>query len=120
MLDQSSSHLLVLLNDVLDVAKIDHGQLQLEKAEVFLDAEVEHVMSIVRPTIRDRDILLHAEVTEAVPRCVCGCGQPPLLPSSVHLCFIPIPDKQRAHPDFVGVHTARSTSINYISPVAAG
>ncbi len=98
MLDQSSNHLLVLLNDMLDVAKIDHGQLQLEKAEVFMDAEVEHVMSIVRPTIRDRDIQLHPEVTEAVPRCVCGCRLPHLSATTTgpfpkftsSICIVPL------------------------------
>ncbi len=75
---------------MLDVAKIDHGQLELECTDVCFEVEVAQVMSMIRHTINDRPLELQSEVTPAVPRSVRGYA-PDLslsLLSLSHLSFV--------------------------------
>jgi signal transduction histidine kinase len=70
--EMSSGHLLLLLNDILDSAKLDQGQLQLEAGEVHLDFEAENVVSMLQHSAADRGVELRVETADGVPRCVQG------------------------------------------------
>ncbi len=50
----SSRHLLGLINDVLDMSKIESGKLSLTMAEVSLPELMENLVNIVQPQIRSR------------------------------------------------------------------
>lgn len=56
----SSHHLLSLINDILDLASIEAGRLELELEEVDLPAAVENVMALVRE--RAQKQRLHVEL----------------------------------------------------------
>ena len=49
MVQASSRHLLALINDVLDISKIEAGQLTVERALFDLRASIEHVVQTVAP-----------------------------------------------------------------------
>ena len=57
-------HLLSLINEVLDLSKIEAGRMQLERAPVALDALVEDTLSSFEGQLRDRPIALDAEIPE--------------------------------------------------------
>ncbi len=71
-MELSSGHLLLLLNDILDSAKLDQGQLQLEAGEVHLDFEAENVVSMLQHSATGRGVELRVETADGVPRCVQG------------------------------------------------
>ena len=57
-------HLLSLINEVLDLSKIEAGRMQLERAPVALDALVEDTLASFEGQLRDRPIALDAEIPE--------------------------------------------------------
>jgi signal transduction histidine kinase len=56
---QSSKHLLSLVNDILDVAKIESGKLELELAEVYLRELLENSLTM----IKEKALAHHIELT---------------------------------------------------------
>ncbi|MDR1516081.1 MAG: response regulator [Synergistaceae bacterium] len=54
----SSRHLLGLVNDVLDMSKIEEGKLVLENAPFHLDAILDNIVSSLRPSADAKDISL--------------------------------------------------------------
>jgi signal transduction histidine kinase/CheY-like chemotaxis protein len=57
-IDASSRYLFGLLNDVLDMSKIEEGKLVLEKAPFVLDAVLENVMASLNPSAAGKGISL--------------------------------------------------------------
>ena len=62
-------HLLALINDVLDVARIDGGQLQLQLAPVDFASVLDEALALVEPAARARGVVLLAP-----PRLPGGAG----------------------------------------------
>jgi signal transduction histidine kinase len=60
-------HLLGLINDVLDLAKIEAGQLTLEMAEYSMKDVVAGVLDAVEPLAGEKRITLRAEISPALP-----------------------------------------------------
>ena len=69
----SSSHLLTLVNDILDISKVESGRMTLDPCAVSLSEEVEKLSGIVRPsaavrgvafTLRMQDITQDIVVTD--------------------------------------------------------
>lgn len=50
----SSQHLLGLINDVLDMSKIESGKMTLNKDAMFLPDLLENVITILQPSIKDK------------------------------------------------------------------
>jgi signal transduction histidine kinase len=63
----SSMHLLQIINDILDVSKIEAGMMSVYPSRVDPPAVVHGCCRIVRPRARDAQVELATEVTEATP-----------------------------------------------------
>ncbi|MEX0297892.1 MAG: sensor histidine kinase [Kordiimonas sp.] len=68
----SGSHLLSLINDILDLAKLEAGQVKIEKNPVYVEPLVEKVINILSQQAGDKGIELYSEFSETLPECVVG------------------------------------------------
>jgi signal transduction histidine kinase len=60
----SGQHLLSLINDILDLSKIEAGRMELEVAEVHLPTAIDSAAMLVRERAARRSIALHTAVDE--------------------------------------------------------
>lgn len=67
IVETSSRHLLALINDVLDISKIEAGQLELDWVPVDLRSIVEQVTSSVAPHVLKKGLHLHIELPAVLP-----------------------------------------------------
>jgi PAS domain S-box-containing protein len=57
----AASHLLAIINDILDISKIEAGRLQLEETDFALEAVLDKVMAMIEPRARDKGLSLKLE-----------------------------------------------------------
>lgn len=69
---QSSSHILSIVNNVLDMGKIEAGEMRLSKAPFNLPEEVEISLASLRSLAKLKNIQLHSKIHEQVPVDVLG------------------------------------------------
>jgi signal transduction histidine kinase/CheY-like chemotaxis protein len=67
----SSKHLLGLINDVLDMSKIENGKLTLNMDQVSLREVVDGIVSIVQPQVKEKDQQFDLSVHDIVAENVC-------------------------------------------------
>lgn len=67
----AADHLLAIINDVLDLSKIEAGRLQLEQTDFSLDAVFDHVRSLIAEEARNKGITIEVD-TDNVPRWLRG------------------------------------------------
>jgi PAS domain S-box-containing protein len=65
--EQSSNHLLSLINEVLDLARIESGQIELERSDVALAPLCESTLAFVRQLAEKKGITLQFEVSGHLP-----------------------------------------------------
>lgn len=70
MVRASARHLLDLINDVLDLSKIEAGQLEVRCEPFDLRKSIDHVLGLVRPLAEKKGLLLDARVDGAPPSMV--------------------------------------------------
>ncbi len=70
--ERSGEHLLGLLNDILDLSKLEAGQLQLEETEFRLGERIEDLMELFYPRAQSKGIELSWTLEEGVPEWVRG------------------------------------------------
>lgn len=63
----SGQHLLSLINDILDLTKIEVGMMDLFIEEVDLNAALEAVVSTAKGLVKDKPIRLYTEIQEDLP-----------------------------------------------------
>jgi signal transduction histidine kinase len=66
MVQASSRHLLELINDVLDISKIEAEQLHVERVPFDLSASVEHVVQAIAPVAEKRGLSLSLDTSPEV------------------------------------------------------
>jgi len=62
MVRDSARHLLALINDVLDISKIEAGQLEVKKEQFDLRASIAKVAGIVKPLVEKKGLLMRVEI----------------------------------------------------------
>lgn len=72
MAEKSAENLLVLLNDILDISKIEAGKLALENADFDIREEVSDVGSLLADYAHKKDLELAIDIAEDVPLMVKG------------------------------------------------
>jgi PAS domain S-box-containing protein len=66
MVQTSSRHLLSLINDVLDISKIEAGQLDLSPAPFDLRPSIEKIVKLVSPLAEQKGIYLQIDIPDIV------------------------------------------------------
>ena len=70
MVRGSARHLLALINDVLDISKIEAGQLEVVHEPFDLRASIGKVAGLVKPLAEKKDLALHIELMPEIGRAV--------------------------------------------------
>ena len=70
----SGGALLALINDLLDLSRIEAGRLELHAAPFELRAELAQVVALLRPRAAERGLALELDVADALPAWVHGDG----------------------------------------------
>ncbi|CAK0761850.1 two-component system, sensor histidine kinase and response regulator [Gammaproteobacteria bacterium] len=60
-IDSASQHLLSIINDILDLSKIESGRLQLESTNFSLSSILDNVASIIGQSARDKGLLIEID-----------------------------------------------------------
>lgn len=66
MVKKSSQHLLDLINDVLDISKIEAGQLELQSVPFDLRRSIESIINIVKPLAEKKGLALSTYIDDAI------------------------------------------------------
>lgn len=69
---RSGEHLLAILNDLLDLSKIEAGRLTLDETPVAPAALLEETAAMLQPLIGDKPVHLRVETAEDVPASILG------------------------------------------------
>ncbi|MBD2464339.1 response regulator [Oscillatoria sp. FACHB-1407] len=70
IINRSSEHLLTLINDVLEMTKIESGRLTLNETAFNLDTLVESIVAMMEPRVQVKELQLRVERDSHVPQFV--------------------------------------------------
>lgn len=69
-INRSGKHILELINDLLDLSKIESGKLELEFEAVDLNELVSETVALLQPQANDSRIIIRTSLSRAVPKVV--------------------------------------------------
>ena len=70
MTQKSGRHLLSLINDILDLSKIEAGQLNLSTGKFKISEVIQNVLDLSRPFAQSKSLILTANVDPELPEIV--------------------------------------------------
>jgi PAS domain S-box-containing protein len=70
-IDGAGRHLLSIINDILDLSKIEAGKMQLENADFHLAVVLDNIASIIGPAAQAKGLRIETDV-DGVPLLLCG------------------------------------------------
>ena len=68
----ASESLLDIINNILDISKIEAGRMELDEVEFSVKEEVEKALSIITPAVRSKGLLVENFIDEKIPVKVFG------------------------------------------------
>jgi len=68
----AADHLLSVLDDILDISKIEAGKIHLEQTDFLLERVLGNVVTLVGDQARQKGLRLATEVEAGLPRVLCG------------------------------------------------
>ena len=72
LIDRSARILLAVVNDILDMSKIEAGEMHLEAQPVNVTTVVNELIEGLTPLTNEKGLILHSRVSNNVPRVVLG------------------------------------------------
>ena len=66
--DDSANALLTLINDILDISRLEEGKIELESTDFAFDQTIKQVLSLLDARAREKDIEIRAETSPDLPR----------------------------------------------------
>ena len=72
---KSGDHLLELINDVLDLSKIEAGRMELHPSECAIEGCIESVASTMRPLAEEKGLKVVTSIQEGLPTCTVDEGR---------------------------------------------
>ena len=67
MIEDASAQLLAVINDVLDMSKIESGKMELKSGEFALESMVRNAVSAISPLASDKRQNLQTDIDESIP-----------------------------------------------------
>ena len=67
VIERNGRHLLALINDILDLSRIESGRMEISPARFSLRALVGEVVDMIHPQAREKDIALQNKIDENLP-----------------------------------------------------
>lgn len=68
----ASEHLMFVINEILDISKIEAGRMELEKLAYNLPNTVGHLVKDLAVSARDKGLGLHSHIDQAIPAWIWG------------------------------------------------
>ena len=71
----ASESLLALINDLLDISRIDSGRMRLTEREYDTEEWLRGIFAMIRGTVEDKKLYLETEIDGKLPKCLYGDGE---------------------------------------------
>ena len=72
IIHRSGEHLLLLINDILDLSKIESGKLSLAQTEIYLSRTLDNIADIIRIRAEQKGLAFHYQRFSELPQLVYG------------------------------------------------
>jgi len=72
IIKQSADNLLVIINDILDISKIESGKLEIEHVDFSIREVIESVSNMLQLSIKEKGLTLRTEIAPEIPEYVVG------------------------------------------------
>ena len=70
IINESGNHLLMLINDILDISKIEAGKLKLQPTEIHFSSFLRDLVDIFDLQALQRGIIFQSEISENIPKII--------------------------------------------------
>lgn len=70
LIETSANHLMRIINDILDLSRIDAGRMRLQMRDYSLEVMAREIEAIYRPRMADKTVSLRAELSSELPETI--------------------------------------------------